>query len=56
MHDDGDDNIFDKDDTLDFIIYKKFEEQRQERKVGKSGCFGIVTLLLLPAICVMCLN
>jgi len=49
MDDDINDNIFDKDDALDFIIYKDLEKHRQERKGSNSGCLGIVVLLLLPA-------
>ncbi len=56
MYDDGNDNIFDKDDALDFIIYKKLEKQDRERKGGKGGCFGIVVLLLLPAASLMLLS
>jgi hypothetical protein len=54
MHDDKSDNIFDKDDALDFIIYKELEKQDRERK---GGCFGVVTLLLLlPAISIVLLS
>jgi hypothetical protein len=56
MHDDRNDNIFDKDDALDFIIYEEFEKRDRERKGGKGGCFGIVVLLLLPVASVMFLN
>ena len=59
MHDDGSDNydnIIDKDDTLDFIIYDELENKGQERKGGKSGCLGIVTLLLLPAVSIVLLS
>jgi hypothetical protein len=56
MHDDRHDNIFDKDDALDFIIYDELENQGQERKSGKSGCLGIVTLLLLPAVSIVLLS
>lgn len=56
MNDDKHDNIFDKDDTLDFIIYDELENKRQERKEGKSGCFGVVMLLLLPAVSIVLLS
>lgn len=56
MHDDGHDNIFADDDALDFIIYEELEKHDRERKGGKSGCFGIVVLLLLPAASVMFLS
>jgi hypothetical protein len=32
MHDDRNDNIFDDDDALDFIIYEELEKQGQERR------------------------
>ncbi|MBV5329344.1 MAG: hypothetical protein JZU65_17270 [Chlorobium sp.] len=48
MDDDRNDNLFDKDDALDFIIYKELEKHHQERNGGKGGCLGIVALLLLP--------
>ena len=56
MDDDRNDNIFDKDDALDFIIFKDLEKHHQERKGGKGGCLGIVVLLLLPAVSVILLN
>jgi hypothetical protein len=57
MHDDRSDNIFDDDDTLDFIIYKELEKQGQERKGGgKGGCLGMVVLLLLPVASAMLLS
>jgi len=56
MHDDRNDNIFDDDDALDFILYEELEKQGQERKGGKGGCLGIVVLLLLPMASVILLN
>ena len=38
MHDDKTDNIFDKDDAPDFIIYEEIETHGQERNGGKGGC------------------
>lgn len=55
MHDDGNDNIFDKDDALDFIIYDDLEKQNRGQKGNKGGCLSIVVLLLLPVASVMCL-
>jgi len=55
MHDDGNDNIFDKDDALDFIIYKELEKNNREPRDNRGGCLSIVVLLLLPAASVMCL-
>ena len=56
MNDDRNDNIFDKDDALDFIIFKELEKHDQERKGCKGGCLGIVVLLLLPAATLMLLS
>jgi hypothetical protein len=44
MHDDEDDNIFDKDDVLDFIIYKDLEGQERGNEGRNGGCLGIVVL------------
>lgn len=48
----GDDNIFDEDDALDYIIYEdcKKEDQKPE---GKSGCLGLVLLIIAPACSMM---
>lgn len=56
MHDDRNDNIFDKDDALDFIIYKEFEKRDQERNGNKHGCLGVVVLLLLPVASIVFLS
>jgi hypothetical protein len=56
MHDDEDDNIFDKDDALDFIIYKDLEGQERGNEGRNGGCLGIVFLLLLPMASVILLN
>ncbi len=42
--DDLDDNIFDDDDALDYILYEDSERDVHERK--GSGCLGMVLLLL----------
>jgi len=55
MDDDKHDNIFDKDDVLDFIIYKEIEKESQDQKGRKSGCLGFVVLLLLPVASMMLL-
>jgi len=55
MHDDKDDNIFDQDDALDFIIYKDLEGQERGNEGRHGGCLGIVVLLLLPVASVMLL-
>jgi len=56
MHDDDNDNIFDKDDALDFIIYKDLESQDRGKESGNGGCLTTIVLLLLPAAGVMLLN
>ena len=56
MHEDKSDNIFADDDALDFIINDELEKHGQERKGGKSGCLGVVVLLLLPAVSVILLS
>ena len=53
MDDDGNDNIFDKDDALDFIIYKDLESQDRGQKSGNGACLTMVVLLLLPLASVM---
>lgn len=42
-----DDNLFDDDDALDYIIY---EEARKETSKRGKGCFGMIVLLILPLI------
>jgi hypothetical protein len=53
MDDDGNNNIFDKDDALDFLIYKEFEKQDREQNDRKGGCLGVIVLLLLPVVSVI---
>ncbi len=55
MHDDDNDNIFDKDDALDFIIYKDLESQDRGQESGKGACLGIIVLLMLPVASVVLL-
>jgi hypothetical protein len=50
------DNLFTDDYALDFMICEDFKQQDKGRKGGKSGCFGFVVLLLLPAARVIFLN
>lgn len=53
MSDDHDDNIFDKDDALDFMIYEECERPDIARNSGdnngKGGCLGMVLVLFVPA-------
>jgi len=43
-----DDNLFDEDDALDYILYKECEKKRQQPGNGKSGCLGVLLLIVLP--------
>ncbi len=50
-----DDNFFDDDDALDFILYEEMTRQGQDnqcnqKKSGNNGCLGVVVLLVLPAL------
>lgn len=56
MHDLENDNIFDEDDALDFIIYEELEKQNNEPKNGKGGCLGTILLLLVPAASMIFIN
>ncbi len=51
---DHDDNIFDEDDALDFIIHKEMEEDSADKQ-GKGGCLGILFLLLVPVPLIGCI-
>ena len=41
-----DDELFDKDEALDFIIYDKLEKQGTNRK-NNAGCLGSLVLFLI---------
>jgi hypothetical protein len=45
---DHSDNIFDEDDSLDFIMSEEVEKDAQEPKT-QSGCLGLIVLLIMPA-------
>ena len=50
-----DDNFFDDDDAVDFILYEEMTRQGQDnqsnqKKPGNNGCLGVVVLLVLPAL------
>ncbi len=48
---DYDDNIFDEDDALDYILYQEAEgEAEGEVKQPKAttGCFGLLLVLMIP--------
>lgn len=44
------DNIFDKDDALDYIMYEECEKDatREQGGNGKGGCLGVLILLVVP--------
>ena len=48
MRSDENDNIFDKDDALDFMIYDDCEKQGRQQKRGRGGCLGLLILMLIP--------
>ena len=44
-----DDNIFDKDDALDYIIYRDLEATSNETVREKGGCLGLIIIISVPA-------
>ena len=40
------DPLLDDDETLDFVLYREME--RESARLPRSGCLGVVLLLLLP--------
>ena len=48
---DHDDNIFDPDDALDYILYENAEKEvNEQRNQNQSGCLGIIVLLILTPV------
>ena len=45
---DHDDNIFDEDDALDYIMYKEVEKEVNHPK-AKTGCLGVLLVLTIPS-------
>jgi len=45
---DHDDNIFDQDDALDYIIYKEVEKEVNTPQ-AKTGCLGVMLILTIPS-------
>jgi hypothetical protein len=43
-----DDNLFDEDDALDYILYEECENESQNPN-RKSGCAGVLVLLAVPS-------
>lgn len=42
-------NLFDKDDTLDFIIYDQIEKDSHHRGNRNGGCLTVLVAVLVPA-------
>jgi hypothetical protein len=48
---DHDDNIFDEDDALDYIIYEEVEKEvNSNDPKSRSGCLGVMLVRIIPAI------
>ena len=47
--DDYDDNIFDEDDALDYIIYEEVEKEVNDPN-SRSGCLGMMLTLVIPVL------
>ncbi len=47
--DDFDDNIFDDDDALDYIMSEEVEEGSKEPQ-SRSGCLGVLLLVIVPVV------
>lgn len=47
--DDFDDNIFDEDDALDYIIYEEAEKE-VNNPYSRSGCLGMLLVLVIPVL------
>lgn len=46
----GDDNIFDDDDALDYVMFEELEKNSTQKKPEKSGCFGVILILAIPCV------
>ena len=46
--DNHDDNIFDEDDALDYIMYKEVEKEVNNPQ-AKTGCLGLLLVLTIPS-------
>lgn len=47
--DDFDDNIFDDDDALDYIMSEEVEKGGNEPQ-SNAGCFGVLLVLIVPVV------
>jgi hypothetical protein len=45
---DHDNNIFDEDDALDYIMSEEVEKDVSQQKL-RTGCLGLLTFITLPA-------
>lgn len=43
-----DDNLFDEDDALDYVLYEECEKESKNSN-RKSGCAGMLVLMLVPS-------
>ena len=43
-----DDNIFDDDEALDYIMYEEVEKNVENNSNEKSGCLGVLALTVCP--------
>ena len=44
-----DENIFDEDDALDYIMFEEHENMNNQENNKNSGCFGLVFICIIPA-------
>lgn len=51
--DNHDDNIFDDDDALDYIMSEEVEQGDQQPQ-GKSGCMGVIAIIVIPFAALYC--
>ncbi len=47
--DDLDDNIFDEDDALDYVMYEEVEQEEKQNQ-RHSGCLGVLLLFIVPTV------
>lgn len=43
-----DDNIFDEDEALDYIMYEDVEKEVGRNNADRSGCLGTIALFFCP--------
>lgn len=46
--DDYDENIFDEDDTLDYVLYKEVVGNNNQSK-PTTGCLGLIAIVTIPS-------